>query len=438
VGEFIDPDGKFREKLQKNPKKVVIKFGVDPTRPDIHLGHAVVLRKLRQFQDLGCKIIFLIGDFTAQIGDPTGKSKIRPEITYKEVENNMKTYLEQIKFILRQEEDVFAWINNLDWFISITDLVFDPQKEVKIIGKDGQSVSVLANTFAGKAQEYDNIQRQKLFNANIMNITVRTFLATLRHITYSRLIERDMFQERIKKGEELYLPEMMYPVLQGIDSFVLANVFGSCDLEVGGTDQYFNMLMGRDIMKVNGQNPQAVLSFKLLEGTDGTEKMSKSLDNYVGITDLPNEMYGKIMSIPDSSIVNYFELCTFSPMDEVEKTKKQLEQGKINPKDIKMNLAKQIVEIYHGKDKAKIAEESFVKTFQKGEIPENVEEINGEGLLAQILLQNKIFDSNSEIRRLFEAGAIKDMTEDKKLTVTDAVVKEHVYKIGKHRFIKIK
>jgi len=440
VGEFIDPEGIFRKKLETSPEKIIIKFGVDPTRPDIHLGHAVVLQKLRQFQDLGCKVVFLVGDFTAQIGDPTGKDKIRPEIAYEEVKKNMKTFLEQVKIILRQEKKVFAWINNMDWFISITDLVFDPAKKIKIEGAGGKSITVPSNTFIGKAAEYDLIQRQKVFSRNILNITTRTFLFTLRKITHSRLIARDLFEKRLKEGEELFMHEMMYPVLQGIDSYVLARIFGSCDLEVGGTDQHFNMLMGRDVLKINGLKPQAVLTFKLLEGLDGKEKMSKSLDNYVGITDEPFLMYGKIMSLPDVLIPKYFELCTFTPLREIKEIEAKMKKGTLHPKEAKMHLAKQITAIYHGEEKAEKAEEGFIKTFQKGEIPEETTEIKikkGESL-AEAVIQNKIISSKTEWRRLLKEGAVKNLTSGEKifdpLYLPESGEK---FKIGKKKFIEI-
>ncbi len=441
VRDFVDPDGSFRKKLEEHPEKVVIKFGVDPTRPDIHLGHAIVLRKLRQFQELGSKVIFLVGDFTAQIGDPTGKSKIRPEVTYEEIKKNMKTYLEQVKLILREDKEVFAWINNLDWFISITDLVFSPDRKINIEGADGQRITVPSNTFVGKAAEYDLLQRQKIYSRNILNITMRTFFSTLRHVTHSRLIARDMFQKRIDSGEELYMHEMLYPVLQGIDSYVLANIFGSCDLEVGGTDQHFNMLMGREVMKINGLVPQAVLSFELLEGLDGKEKMSKSLDNYIGITDDPGDMYGKIMSLPDTLIGRYFELCTFTPMDEVQGIKESIKGGAKNPKELKMDLARQIVEIYHGKEKAGKAEKNFVDIFQKGKAPEEMEEIsvkNGESL-AGALVRSRILPSKTEWRRLVASGAITNLGTGEKITDPEFKPKGgEKLKIGKHRFVKIK
>jgi tyrosyl-tRNA synthetase len=254
------------------------------------------------------------------------------------------------------------------------------------------------------------------------------------------LIERDMFQDRIKEGLPVYMHEMLYPVIQGIDSNAISNIYGSCDLEVGGTDQLFNMLVGRDVMEMNKKEPQAVLSFRLLEGTDGKEKMSKSLDNYIGITDEPNDMYGKVMSIPDSSITNYFELCTFTPMEEVEEIKNKIEKGKVNPKDIKMNLAKQIVAIYHGEEKAQKAEESFVSTFQKGEIPEEMTELEvkkGETLM-NALVEAKILSSKGDFRRLIEEGAVTDLKADQKIIDVNFVPKSGMkFRIGKKKFIKI-
>jgi tyrosyl-tRNA synthetase len=441
VGEFIDPNGIFRKKLETNPEKIVIKFGVDPTRPDLHLGHAVILHKLRQFQDFGAKIIFLIGDITAQIGDPTGKSKIRPDINLKEITENMKTYLDQVVKILKTDEKVFSWTMNSDWLVSINDIIA-PDNEVVTINTGDKTITtppLPGNHLIAKAHYWEKTRRQK---NNINSYTLISLLSILRKITFNRLIERDMFQDRIKEGLPVFMHEMMYPVIQGIDSNAISNIYGSCDLEVGGTDQLFNMLVGRDVMEMNQKTPQAVLSFKLLEGTDGKEKMSKSIDNYIGITDEPNDIYGKVMSIPDSSIGNYFELCTFTPMDEVEEIKKKLEKGSVNPKDIKMNLAKQIVAIYYGENKAQKAEENFINTFQKGEIPEEMTEIEikEEGkTLMDVLVEVKILSSKGDFRRLVEEGAITDLETDKKLTDVNFVPKSGMkFKIGKKRFVKIK
>jgi tyrosyl-tRNA synthetase len=439
VGEFIDPEGIFRKKLENNPENVVIKFGVDPTRPDLHLGHAVILRKLRQLQDLGCKIVFLIGDITAQIGDPTGKNKIRPDVNLKEITENMKTYLEQVVKILKTDEKVFSWTMNSDWLVSINDIIAPKRSiEINIEGKKHKTDVLAESDILNKSQWWLETRRQK---GNINNYTLVSLLSILRKITFNRLIERDMFQDRIKEGLPVFMHEMMYPVIQGIDSNAISNIYGSCDLEVGGTDQLFNMLVGRDVMEMNKKEPQAVLSFKLLEGTDGKEKMSKSLDNYIGITDQPNDMYGKVMSIPDSSIGNYFELCTFTLMDEIEEIKKKIKKGSVNPKDIKMNLAKQIVEIYHGEEKAKKAEENFVNIFQKREIPEEMTEIKTEKkeTLMDALVKAKILSSKGDFRRLVEEGAITDLEADKKITDANFIPQSGMkFRIGKKKFIKIK
>lgn len=421
VGEFFDPDGIFRKKLENNPEKIVIKFGVDPTRPDIHIGHAVVLHKLRKFQDLGCKVVFLIGDYTAQIGDPTGKDITRPEINIEEINKNTETYEKQISSILNvSDKNKYVRLRNSIWFQSPTDY----------IGKDMVEKSI---KWQKDREEFIPIRGQ------LPTITVWNLMYTLKNITHSQLIERDMFQKRINAKKHLFMHEMMYPVLQGTDSNTIAGFFGSCDLEVGGTDQTFNMLMGRPIMKSNNFEPQAVLAFKLLEGLDGKEKMSKSLDNYIGITDEPNNMYGKTMSIPDSSIGNYFELCTFTPLAEVEKIRKSIIDGAVNPKDLKMKLARQIVAIYHGEKKAEEAEENWEKTFSKKEIPEDVEifEVKENDLLVDIFLKNKIVSSKGEYRRLVDEKAITNLDTNEKISNTTEKIKEGTYRIGKKRFCRI-
>ena len=449
VTDFIDPEGKFKEKIQKKldgkySHDIVIKFGVDPTRPDIHLGHAVILRKLRKFQDLGCKVVFLVGDFTAHIGDPTGKSSIRPELEQKEIEANMKTYLEQVGKILRTEPEIFSWIRNSDWFYNLNDLVFstDTKVNIEIADQGGKKTASLdQKSFLGKAVLYleSRMQKTHLHKSSFEVITLRGFLWTLRHITHSRLIERDMFQERIKRGEELYMHEMMYPVLQGIDSYILAKIYGSCDLEIGGNDQTFNMLIGRDVMKFNNISQQAVMALRIIEGLDGKEKMSKNLGNYIAITESPNEMFGKIMSIPDTSTINYFELATYEPIDEIEKIKKAMAQGK-NPRDFKIRLAKEIVAIYHGEQKAKEAEKNFIKVFQKKEIPEEMMEIraNKGDQLSDLLIKHGVLKSKSEFTRLVDEKAIHNM--ETKEAIGDyhfQFESDLALKIGKKRFLKI-
>jgi len=440
VGEFVDPDNSLKEKLQKKaqgayPKDIIVKFGVDPTRPDIHLGHAVVLRKLRALQNLGCKVVFLVGDFTARIGDPTGKSKVRPEIEQREIEANMKTYLEQVGKILRTDPISFSWIRNSDWFYGITDL--NPKEGLAVrIG----TTLVNPKSFVGKAKLYEDTRMQKthLKKQTTIGITLSTLMWALKHITHGRLIQRDMFQERINAGQELYMHEMMYPVLQGMDSNVIYQIYGACDLEIGGTDQTFNMLVGRDIMKATKQDPQAVLSCTILEGTDGKEKMGKSLDNYISIVDTPNDMYGKVMSIPDSMIENYFKLCTYTTEEEVQKMMEGIKKEKLNPRDIKMKLARQITALYHGEDGAQNAENAFTKTFQKRETPEDIveESVENDAPLSDVLISRGLVSSKKDFQRLVSEGAVK-VNEEKITDIHYKIETEIIVKVGKKKFIKL-
>jgi tyrosyl-tRNA synthetase len=443
IAEYTDPDDTFKKKLEKKkngmyPNDIVIKFGVDPNRPDIHLGHAVALRKLRAFQDMGCKVVFLVGDFTAMIGDPTGKSKVRPEIDQEEVERNMNTYLNQVGMILRTDALSFSWIRNSDWFLSVSDMA--PKKG--LLMRFGVT-PVQPSSFVGKALLFEDTRMQKKFlrRKEIVDITLRGFLATLRKLTYARLIERDMFRNRLEKGEELYMHEMMYPVLQGIDSVVLAKVYGSCDAELGGTDQVFNMHMGRDVMKGNGMEQQAVIAVPILPGTDGKEKMSKSLGNYIGITDKPEDMFGKVMSIPDTVVETYYKLATFTPEDEIRALMSRLASGEEHPRDAKLALAHQIVAIYHGKDAARNAEESFIRIFSNKEVPADMPEVYATAgeTLADILVREKITPSKNAFRRLVDGKGIKILSEG------GGIVSEYEYRItkttslriGKHSFLNI-
>ncbi len=451
VGEFIDPEDSFKNKVIKKAageydKDIVIKLGVDPTKPDIHLGHAVILRRLRQFQDVGCKVVFLIGDFTAQIGDPTGKNKTRPELEQSKVAENAETYINQVSKILRTDKEVFSWIRNSDWFTNITDLNLPEDYKISLdITSGGNTIKapISPKSFVGKAIAYERsrMQIQDLgLKDKVSVITLSGFLWTLKHITYSKIINRDMFQERIKSGEELYMHEMMYPVLQGIDSSVLSEVYGSCDLEIGGTDQTYNMLMGRDIMKFNSQEPQSVMALKIIPGLDGVEKMSKSLNNYISITDESGDMFGKVMSIPDSSIVDYFTLATYTPMTEVKDLQSRLDSGKENPRDIKLRLAKEIVSIYHGEKEAEKAENNFIETFSKGSVPKDIKVVKtvSGSKLGDLLVSEGVVPSKTEWRRLVEDGAVSNMDLKEKISSPDAKVSENTtYKIGKHRFIRI-
>lgn len=452
VAEFIDPGGVFAEKLIKkakgqHTKDLVIKLGVDPSRPDIHLGHAVILRKLRQFQDLGCKVVFLVGDFTARIGDPSGRSKTRPEIEQAEVDQNAKTYIDQVGKILRTEPQYFSWIRNSDWFTNITDLNLPNDYEINMdvtVDKKTAKIKIAPNSFIGKAIVFEQTRMQVRdlgLKDRISVITLMNLLWGLKHITHSRLVERDMFQARMASNQELYMHEMLYPVFQGIDSFVISQIYGSCDLEIGGSDQTFNMLMGRDIMKANKSEEQAVMSLEILLGLDGKEKMSKSLDNYIAITDTPREMFGKVMSIPDSAISTYFKLATYTPISEIKDIEKKLIDRKHNPKDIKARLAHEIVSIYHGENMAGEAEKDFTNTFSKGESPKEVPvvRVSSETKLVDVTLSEGAVESKTEWRRLVKDGAVMNMETGKKLSSSDEVLGKSpiTLRIGKHRFIRI-
>lgn len=451
VSDLIDPDERFRTKLQKKvageyTNDIVVKFGVDPTRPDIHLGHAVVFRKLRRLQDLGCKVIFLVGDFTARIGDPTGKSKVRPELEQREVEENMKTFLDQVDTILRTDKEVFSWIRNSDWFTGVTDIQLSPDKEVTLnITHNGKKITanINPNSFIGKAVVFEKTRMQikdEQMRDKISVITLTNFLWVLKHVTYNQLIQRDMFQDRLDAGRELYMHEMMYPVLQAIDSQVLAQIYGSCDLEIGGTDQMFNMMMARDLMKISEHEQQSVMTIELLRGMDGSDKMSKSMDNYIAITDEPHDMYGKVMSIPDDAIIHYFELATYRPDEQIRQYKEDLESGSVNPKDIKMQLAREIVAMYHGQDAAERAESHFKQAFEEGGVPEEIPAVSVDAgvRLDTVLVGEGVVPSKAQFRRLIEQGAVTEMDTGEKLDDPYMTVEQSLtLRVGKKRFIKI-
>ncbi len=415
VTEIIG-EKELRQKLESDPTKIVIKYGVDPTRPDIHLGHAVCLRKLREFQDLGCKVVFLIGDFTARIGDPTGKSKIRPELDQAEVEANVKTYLEQAGKILLTDPKHFVWIRNSDWLMSVTDVAAPEgadltinKKNKKTGSEDKINIHFPPNSMIAKTAVWEKSRMQRQYTKIIKTYTFWNILAVLGKTSHARLVERDMFQARIKKGEPIFMHELLYPVIQGIDSSVIADIFGSCDLELGGTDQHFNMLMGREVMEMNSKKPQAVITLPILEGTDGKEKMSKSLENYVGITESSREIFGKTMRIPDELIPRWVELTTDLDSAEFEKRLKKKE----NPKNLKAELAKELVRIYHGSKEADKAVEEFERMFsgksgggEPDEIPEIQIEEGGWGIV-ELLAAAKLVDSKSDARRLIEQGGVR-------------------------------
>lgn len=372
----------LREKL-KLGRKLRIKFGADPSAPDIHLGHTVVLRKLKQFQDLGHDIIFLIGNFTATIGDPSGKSKTRKALTEEEVLENAKTYQDQIFKILDKNKTTVVYNN--DWL--------------------------------GKLSAKDIIKLAGKYNV-------------------ARMLERDDFHKRFTSNQTISLHEFMYPLLQGYDSVHL-----EADIELGGTDQRFNLLVGRHLQKEFGQTPQVVITMPILEGLDGVNKMSKSLGNHVGLTDAPEEMLGKLMSIPDPLIAKYYELLTDINAHKLGEIKTSLADGSVNPRTIKMELAKEIVAFYHGTKASVEAEQHFDNLFKNKEVPSEVEEILIEKLdqpLYKWLTQLKLVDSNKEAHRLITQGGVTlnqgKTTDPSAVLATSADV---IIKVGKRKFIKI-
>jgi tyrosyl-tRNA synthetase len=383
--EEIIPLEELKQKLdssQKNNKPLVVKLGCDPSRPDLHIGHAVVLRKLRQFQDLGHQAVLVIGDFTAMIGDPSGRNKTRPQLTLEEAKSNAQSYMEQAKIIL--DIDSLKICNNAQWL-------------------------------------------------NSMNFSDVVELAS--KYTVARMIERDDFEKRFRSEISITIHEFLYPLAQAMDSVHL-----KADIELGGTDQKFNLLVGRDIQREYGQDPQVILTVPLMEGTDGVEKMSKSYDNHIGITDSPDEMYGKTLSIPDNIIEKYFLLAANSDKKKMDKVKKSLSDTQVNPRDIKRELARKIVELYHSENLAKKAEENFDKIFIKKDIPEDIPEVklDKDTLIVDVLTLYELVTSKSEARRLIDQGAVK--INDQKCIDRDQIIKKDesiVIKVGKRRFLKI-
>jgi len=370
------------EKL-KEGRPLRIKAGFDPTAPDLHLGHTVLINKLRQFQDLGHEVIFLIGDFTGMIGDPTGKNITRKPLTREAVLENAKSY----------ERQVFK--------------ILDPQK----------TTVVFNSSWMGEKSASD-----------LIKLAARQ--------TVARMLERDDFEKRYKGGQPIAIHEFLYPLVQGWDSVEL-----KADVELGGTDQKFNLLMGRELQKQEGQRPQTILTMPILEGLDGVQKMSKSLDNYIGVSDAPGEMFGKIMSISDELMWRYYELLSFRPMDEVDALKREVEGG-ANPRDAKVSLAKEIVARFHSEEAAAEAEQEFVNRFRKGAIPNEMPEIelvSADGVaIANLLKEAGLTNSTSDAMRMIRQGAVKadgEKIEDTKLVV--AAGSEQVFQVGKRRFARV-
>ncbi len=373
------------ETAEKENRPLRIKLGLDPSAPDIHLGHAVVLRKIKQLQDLGAEAIIIIGDFTGMIGDPTGKSKTRKQLTKEQVEENAQTYKEQILKILDKDKTVVKF--NSEWL--------------------------------GKMDFRD-----------VINLSSKC--------TVARMLERDDFKKRYETGKPISVHEFFYPLMQAYDSVAIKS-----DIELGGTDQTFNVLMGRNIQKDFEQEPQLTLFMPLLEGLDGVEKMSKSLGNYIGINEDANTMYEKCMKIPDELIIKYYNLCTDEHPDDVEKVEERLKNGE-NPRNIKMELAEIITKLYHTEEETQNAIEHFKSVYQKQQAPEDIEEIEvekaenlGTSLLNAILATKK-YASKGEIRRLFMQGAVKINNE--KVTEINSITELEngaILQIGKGVFLKI-
>lgn len=384
----IIPEEQLVEKLKKaakTGKPLVVKLGCDPSRPDLHLGHAVVLRKLRQFQDLGHQAVLIVGDFTGMIGDPSGRSKTRPALTVEETREHGKTYFEQASKIL--DPDRTRIVYNSEW---LENMSFS--EVIKLAGK----------------------------------------------YTVARMLERDDFEKRYKSGEPIGIHEFLYPLAQAQDSVAIES-----DIELGGTDQKFNLLVGRDIQQAEGQEPQVCLTLPILPGTDGVEKMSKSLDNYIGITEAAEEMYGKTLSIPDEQIYTYFELATDVPTGELPKVKQYAQE---DPRNAKHKLAWTIVRMYHDEKSADAARQHFEKTVIKGEVPEDVEEFaptpdEGSRIgILNLMSQAGLTRSNGEGRRLIKQNAVSidgDKVDDTGLDIDLQNDAPFVIKVGKRRFARI-
>ncbi|HFQ14346.1 MAG TPA: tyrosine--tRNA ligase [Gammaproteobacteria bacterium] len=381
--EEILVESELVEKLESG-RRLRVKAGFDPTAPDLHLGHTVLINKLRTFQELGHEVLFLIGDFTGMIGDPTGKSSTRPPLTRDQVIENARSYEEQIFKIL------------------------DPEKTLV------------------------------MFNSSWMNEMSPADLIQLasRH-TVARMLERDDFSKRYQSGQPIAIHEFLYPLIQGYDSVAM-----KADVELGGTDQKFNLLVGRELQKQYGQPQQTVITLPILEGLDGVQKMSKSLNNYIGISEPPDEMFGKIMSISDDLMWRYFELLSFRPMSEIETFRKEMAEGR-NPRDIKFLLGEEIVARFHSQDAARAAREHFIARFQKGAMPDEIPEktLHAEGgrlAIANLLKQAGLTKSTSEALRMIKQGAVKidgERIEDNKLEIDAGTC--HVYQVGKRRFARV-
>jgi tyrosyl-tRNA synthetase len=368
-----------------------VKLGIDPSRPDLHLGHAVVLRKLRQFQDLGHTAVLIIGDFTGLVGDPTGQSETRPLLTPEEMEENARTYLEQ----------------------------------------------------AGKVLDMDRAEVRR--NSEwLAGLTFEDVIGLAEHLTVARLLERDDFAERYRAGKPISLVEFLYPLMQGYDSVAV-----QADVEMGGTDQTFNLLAGRDIQRAHGQDPQVVFTMPLLTGTDAVRKMSKSFGNHVGLIESPEEQFGKVMSIPDELIGSWLRLCTPIEPAEVDAVERGLAEGSLHPGEQKRRLAREIVALYHGEGAARAAEKRFDRVHREHEIPEDVEELqipadalrDGKVWLPRLMTAAGLSSSNADARRLIEQGGVKidgEAVSDPDAEFGPGELQGKVLQVGRRRFVRLR
>ncbi len=382
--EEILVESELVERLERG-RPLRVKAGFDPTAPDLHLGHTVLINKLRTFQDLGHEVLFLIGDFTGMIGDPTGKSATRPPLTRDEVIENARTYEQQIFKILDPEKTLVmfnsSWMNEMD-------------------------------------------------SAGLIQLAAK--------YTVARMLERDDFARRYQSGQPIAIHEFLYPLIQGYDSVAM-----KADVELGGTDQKFNLLVGRELQKQYGQPPQVVITVPILEGLDGVQKMSKSLGNYIGIDESPDEMFGKTMSISDDLMWRWFELLSFRPMSEIEKLRQEVAEGR-NPRDVKFLLGEEIVARFHSPEAARKARENFIARFQKGAMPDEMPEVTltagAEGLpIANLLREAGLVQSTSEALRMIRQGAVRidgEKIEDTKRRLPSG--ETHVFQVGKRRFARVK
>ncbi len=383
----IIPEADFRKKIEKSVvtgKPLKIKLGMDPSAPDVHIGHTVVLHKLRQFQELGHEVQMLIGDFTGRIGDPSGKSETRKPLTAEEVKRNAATYVAQYGKVLDMSKATIYY--NSEWLQPLTF-----EEVIKLAG----------------------------------------------NMTVARMLERDDFEKRYKSEQPISIHEFFYPLMQGYDSVALES-----DIEVGGTDQKFNLLMGRQLQEAYGKEKQVALTLPLIEGLDGERKMSKSLGNYIGIDEEPNEMFGKSMSIPDELMIKYYQLATNLPMEEIEQLEAGLKDGSVHPRDAKMNLGAKFVEMYHGKEAAAEAKEYFKTVFQQRALPSDIPETkwNGEKTIwiVDLLVKLGMQSSKGEARRMIQNGGVRineEKIEDVQLQID--MKEDFIIQVGKRKFMKV-